>query len=174
MTSHERFLRNSQVVRERARGLGWAEISARFGLSDRQARRVVAEYRESRPHLHELDPIEIIEEALLQHDAAIEDLALLAQTTSHDGTKLGAIKGRLEALRAKLELMAAVGVLPRDLRRLQIEVDIRHVAQAILDVFAAYDVPHEVQRAVVEAVESRNAGSPPNQSIAASKNGANC
>lgn len=143
------------MVRARARGLGWAEISARLALSERQCRRVVAEFRETGPRLHEMDPVETIEEALEQFDSAIEDLALLAEKSQHDGVRLGATRSRLDALRGKLELMRAVGVLPRDLGRLKIEVDVRHTARAILDVFEAYSVPHEVQEAVVEAVENR-------------------
>jgi hypothetical protein len=155
VTSQERADRNHDVVSARARGLSWTEISRRFNITDRQCRRVVAEYRESGPRLHQIDPIETIEDALDHYDSVIEDMAILAESTSHDGTKLGALKGRLEAVRGKLDLMEAVGILPRDLGRLRFEIDVRRFAASVLDVFAQHDVPHGVQKAVIEAIESR-------------------
>jgi hypothetical protein len=173
MTSHQRSTRNVEVVAARARGLGWEEIASRFKISSRQARRIVAEYRECQPRLHEVDPIETIEEAFQQYDAAISDLAILSEKTTHSGVKLGAIKGRLDALRAKLDLMAAVGVLPRNLGRLQVEFDARQVAQSILQIFSTFAVPIEAQEAVIRAIESRSGGSNGAiPSVARSENGA--
>lgn len=83
------------------------------------------------------------------------------------------IKARLEALRAKLDLMAATGILPRDLARLRVEIDVRQVASTIIDVFSSYAVPLEAQQAVIEAIESRSGtlnGAMP--SVASSENGA--
>lgn len=160
VTAHERACRNAEVIRARARGFSWDEIARRSGLSDRQCRRILADYRQSRPGLHEIDPVEVIEEALDAYDAAIEDLALLAEQTSHDGTRLGAIRSRVEASRAKMELMHAVGVLP-SLHVMRVEVDAHRLAQTVLEVFRAHRVSHEAQKAVLEALEGRSNGSAP-------------
>ena len=88
VTGHERAVRNSDVVRARARGLGWEEIASRFDLSERQCRRILADYRESRPSPHEIDPIETIQMAMEHYDAAIEDFALLAEQTTNDAVRL--------------------------------------------------------------------------------------
>src|SRR5207247_952386 len=77
-------------------------------------------------------------------------LAVLSESTSHDAVRLGAIKGRADTVRAKLGLMATVGVLPRDLGRLRFEVDVRRFAETVLDAFSRHDVPHNVQEAVVK------------------------
>jgi hypothetical protein len=73
----------------------------------------VAEYRATSGSLSDLDVEEIIRDTLDAYDAAIEDLGVLAEETSHAGTTLGAIRGRLDAVRAKWELMQAIGLLPR-------------------------------------------------------------
>ena len=152
MTGHERAVRNADVVRARARGLGWEEIAGRFGLSERQCRRILDDYRASESRLHEIDPIETVEGALDQYDAAIEELALLAERTAHDAVRLGAIKTRLDVLRGKLDLMAAVGVLPRDLGQLHVEIDVRNVVRAIVNVFDEHGVPREAQEAVARVL----------------------
>jgi hypothetical protein len=156
MKTRERSERDADVIAARARGLSWREVSRRFDISDRHCRRIVAEYRESGPKLHEVDPVEVIEDALASYDAAIEDFALLAEQTGHDGTRLGAIRGRLEATSAKLGLMTSVGVLPRNLGRLAVEIDVRKAAATAIDVLDRNGIPPEVQQQLAEALQGRN------------------
>ena len=120
MTTAERAARNSQIVRARLRGLGEAEVATRFTVTPRQVRRVVAEHRESRPRLDSIDPLEVVGDVLDGYDALAEELAELADSTSHDGVHLGAIRGRLAVHGAKIELLQAAGVLPADLPQLRI------------------------------------------------------
>jgi hypothetical protein len=83
----------------------------------------VREQQECSPALIELDISELVQNTIDGYDSGIEDLALLAQETEHDGVRLGAIKARLDALRSKWELMRTIGVLPADFGQLSGELD---------------------------------------------------
>ena len=148
MTTRERAARNSEIVQARLRGLGEAGVARRFGVTPRQVRRVLAEYRESRPRLDGIDPIEVVLDALDGYGALAEEFAVLAENTSHDGVRLGAIKGRLETHRARIDLLQAAGVLPADLPQLRVLQDVDTTAEVILTVFNRYRVPVEARREI--------------------------
>jgi hypothetical protein len=92
LTASEKVRRDLQVVADRARGFRWATIAERHRISERHARAVWAATRASGPALGEADPVEILHEALLQLEALIEELALLAETADHDAVRLGCLK----------------------------------------------------------------------------------
>ena len=148
-------MRNADVVRARARGLGWDAIATRFELSERQCRRILGDYRASRPRLHEIDPIEAIEQALECYDGAIEELALLAERTKHDAVRLGAIKSRLDALGSKLSLMSATGLMP-DFHHLRVEVDVQRVVDTVARVLSVHAVPRDTQMAIAQTLRLPN------------------
>lgn len=144
VTTRQRTDRNAEIFAARARGIGWARIAAEYGISERQAQRIYTEQRENRATLASIDPVEVVEELLVAYDAAVEDLAVLAQETGHDGTRLGAIRARIDATRAKHELLAAVGVLPHDLGRLSLEIDGRVLGDTLVRVLERHDLPQEL------------------------------
>ncbi len=84
---------------------------------------------------------------------------MLARDTTHDGTRLGAIRGRLEVMRAKYELLAAVGVLPCDLGRLSVEIDLRRTADQVIDVLERHDVAEAVFDDLLDVFGGRSSGS---------------
>src|SRR3954467_14499596 len=114
MTLRRRAQRADDIVAERASGTEWAEIAARHSISARQAQRIHCAGTARTPAL-ETDPIELACSVLAEYDDALEDLRRLARETSHDGTKLGAIRGRLEVIALRTQLQMALGLLPRDL-----------------------------------------------------------
>jgi len=70
------------VIADRARGLSRATVAQRHQLSERHCREIWATGRTS-----DLDPhasLEALTDFLAHLDAAIEDLALLAETTRND------------------------------------------------------------------------------------------
>jgi hypothetical protein len=160
MTTRERLERNVAIVEDRARGMCWSRIARRHHVSDRHARRVVAEHRDTAPSLLHRDPVEAIEETLAAYDAAIDDLAILASETRHDSTKLGAIKARLEVHRSRVELLQTVGVLPRDLGHIGVIVDVRRIAARLVAVLDRPDVPETVRIDILDAIHSHDAGPP--------------
>jgi hypothetical protein len=163
VTSYERTQRNMRIVEDRARGLSWTRIAHRRGVSDRQARRIVADFRASQPALHEWDPVEVVEETLGAYATAIEDLSLLAESTDHDSTKLGAIKSRLDVYHSRIDLLRAVGVMPRDLGYVGVALELRQIATRVVDVFESAGMPEQVKAQLLEAIDPRTALAPPPQ-----------
>src|SRR5687767_11736920 len=118
MTARQRADRNAAVFEARARGFAWARIANEHGITERQAQRIFSEQRRNEPSLTARDPVETVEELLLNYEAAIDELAALAHGTGHDGTRLGAIRARVEVLNLRVNLLQALGVLPSDLRHI--------------------------------------------------------
>jgi hypothetical protein len=158
MSTRERAARDAEIVEARVTGAGWAEVATRYGVSERHAKRVLAAFRDTRPRLHERDPIEVVERALDEYDDIIDELRAVARQTRQDNARVGALKARLQATESRLSLLQAVGVLPRDLGQLRVEHDVRFIAQAILDVFDRHDVSAEARRDL-QAVLGRRVGS---------------
>lgn len=152
MNSFERAERNADIVKSRVSGLSERLVAERFGVTTRQVRRVMEDYRRSRPGLHEIDAAALVAETIDAHGEAIEQLAQIAASTSHDGARLGAIRAQLEAHHARIGLLQAVGALPRDLGYFAVELDVRDAARTMLEVFRRRGVPEDVQAEVVEAI----------------------
>jgi hypothetical protein len=153
VTSAERSERDAEVFAARARGLTWPALASEFGLSERQCQRVVASYQASRAELDRIgEPASVVQDSLDSIDAAIEELAELADDTRHDGTRLGAIRARLKAVDRKVDLLHRVGVLDND--TVGGKRDVERVAVVIADVLEAHRVPEDVQLAIAEALSS--------------------
>lgn len=158
MTAEQRMNRNRAIFDARARGFGWDEIARQHDVSVRQAQRIHSEYRDASPGALAADPIATVEELLAGHDAALEDLARLANDAKHDGARLGAIRARLDVMREKYELLAAVGVLPRDLGQVAVQIDSQRIADATVAVLERHAVPEHVFDEILEAL-----GGPPSR-----------
>src|SRR4051795_10232606 len=108
MTLRRRAQRADEIVAERAGGAEWTEIAARHSISARQAQRIHGAGSARTPVL-DTDPIELACAVLAEYNDALEDLRRLASETSHDGTKLGAIRGRVEVITLGTQLQMALG-----------------------------------------------------------------
>ena len=129
----EKVRRDAEVVADRSRGLKWSTIAQRHGLSERHAREIWKERLAAEP-LEAVDGRDMLTEALLQVEAAIEDLALLAQTTNNDPVKLGAIRARLAAMADRNDLLRLAGYMPVSLLAARTEADIRTMGDDIVAV----------------------------------------
>ena len=110
------------------RGLTWATIARRHGLSERQCRAVWAEQRPTLDEMPPVDLVAVLEEALANLDALIEDFVLLAEQTRNESVRLGAIKARMAAMGEKFSLMRGCGLLPHDLGLWRSELEVQKVA----------------------------------------------
>jgi hypothetical protein len=162
LTSHEKVRRDADVVTDRARGLAWTTIAARHELTERQCRNIWNE----RLREVSLEPVDVrfyLGESIAQLDAAIEELALLAETTANDPVRLGAVKARLDALGSKFELMRLSGLLPFDARAVRTEAQLREICAMVLELFDRYEVPRaakvELRDSLEAALSSRNGSS---------------
>jgi hypothetical protein len=158
MNAREKTNRDNQIVAARMRGLSWATIAGTHELSERQCQTIFADYRASHPRLRERDPVEILDDMLDRYEAAQEELALVSATTTHDATRVGAIRTRLDALAAQTNLLMAVGVLPRDLGVLRHDIEVRAIAGEMVAVLTKFEVPIEARRALLDALRTRKNG----------------
>ena len=69
--------------------------------------------------------------------------------------RLGAIKARFDAQRARIDLLQAAGVLPAELPQLGVLRDIDWMADVIMHVFDRYDVAIEAQREIRDLLDRR-------------------
>ena len=171
MNAREKIDRDNQIVAACMRGLSWTTIAARYELSERQCQQILANYRASHPRLRERDPIEILDDMLDRSEAAQEELALVSATTKQDATRVGAIRTRLNALDAQTNLLILVGVLPRDLGQLRLDLDVQELARKILAVFDEFDVPIEARRALLVVLKSTGIHNPAVPDLTSGSNG---
>ena len=154
LSAEAKVRRDREVIADRARGLTWLTIAGRHRLSERQCRSIWKNHWQSEATLVETDPIEAVQEALARYDAVLERLALLGECAAQESVKLGAMKAQLTALDGRTALMQAVGLLPRDLGLLRLEVDVREVARTVVRVLDEHGVPPDVQDALQEAISA--------------------
>lgn len=150
LTPKQRAARIDSIVEQRARGFRWSSIAGDHGISERQAMRLYDEY-EGDGRWTGRDPVALAGEVVEQYDAAIEELARLAATTKHDGTKLGAIKGRVEMIAARTQLLIALGVLPDDLCDLALIADGQEMAKRLMAVIEEFHMDDDVVEAMARA-----------------------
>ncbi len=130
----EKLRRDAGVIADRARGFGWATIADRRDLSERMCREVWNEHLREQPFGSD-DPREALREAVARYDAAIEDLALLAESTGNDPVRLGSIKARLEAMTRREDLLRIASILPYTPQAMRTEIDIHRMRDVIIDLF---------------------------------------
>jgi hypothetical protein len=139
--------RDARIAADRARGLTWPTICERHAISERQAREVVKAHRPSL--VAGVDPVAEVGDLLARYDAIVEELAVLAEATVHDGVRLGAINGRLRAIEARASVAQAVGLLPH-LELVKRELDSRRMARDLLAIFERYGAPAEAVDELLE------------------------
>jgi hypothetical protein len=143
--------RDQRIVGDRARGLAWATIAERHGLSERQCQNIIAEHLAAQRHVTNDDVARYVDELLLQLDRAVEEFALLAERTGNDPVRLGALKAKAGLLVQRLAILRLCGRIPADPYQLQWAVDAQRVRDVLLSVFGRYEVPdaalHEVRAA---------------------------
>jgi hypothetical protein len=166
MNSYERAQRNADIVKARARGLGYDTISRSFGLSADRVRHICAEHRESDPPLAMASNTEALSDYIDLLDASIEEVSILAVNSNHEGARLGAIKARVDFAERKLAALQAYGAVPSfDAHRFILDLDI--VAETIVEVLGRYRVPIEAHEEISRALKAgRAAPIPPLRSAA--------
>jgi hypothetical protein len=144
--------RDEMIVALRARGVSQRQVAATFAVSKETVARVCRLYRESHPTLRSYDPLEVIDEMLEGYQADLEELALLASTARSETAKVSAIVARMTCREKIVALLQSTGVLPHDLGKLRLEVDVRYIAQQVIAVLARHDVAEDVQRELLAAL----------------------
>lgn len=152
MNASQQAHRNAEIVSARLRNLPWASIANMYDLSERRCKQVFDEYRRENPTLRHHKPVEVVDWLLDGYEGCLEELAIVSNTTAHDSSRVGAINGRMTALRQIAELLQAIGVLPHDLGQLRLQVDADVTIQRVVGVLRDFHASPEMMEAMVTAL----------------------
>ena len=152
LSAREQVCRDDEIVKARMRGMTWPTIANRFGLTERRCQQVMAEFRESHPTARSRSPLELLDEVLEGYEAAREDFAEIAATTTHDATRLGAIRSSVAVLEEQVNLLINLGIVPT-LLELRQEVNAREVARKMMVVLDEFDASEEMLAAMIDALD---------------------
>jgi hypothetical protein len=158
----ERAQTYKAIMRDYARGLNYAALSAKHGLSESRIGEVVEALRGSELSRLGLDDplfgVKFAQDLVQRRAAAISEYTELADnctTAGQEHIRLGFLKQRDAAVQSFTELVQELGWLPRHLGTLNVQMDAIAMAEAMLDTMDALGVEEDVQRAIVEAIELR-------------------
>jgi hypothetical protein len=132
----QRGLRDLGIVAGMAAGAGVQEVASEFGVSVKTVREV-CQRREARPSLLNAKPMEILEGFLGETRDTLDLLraaAAGAVVSNNLPVLVGAAKAELLARRELMELMVAVGLMPRDLELFHAEHVLRSIADSMVAV----------------------------------------
>lgn len=134
VSAHEKVQRDSQVVALRAQGLSWRKVAAEVKLTERSCRRIWSDWTKANRHtIQNIDPLDVAIEQLVRLDSDIEQLAEIgANKKEMAAARVGAIRAKGIAMQQQTELLQALDLLPRNLGKLQVELEIRYVIQALM------------------------------------------
>lgn len=150
MNTLERQARDDEIVSLKARGLTYKQIAAALDIDRTTAIEAVKRFRESNPTLRQHDPIKIVDEMVEGYQADLNELAMISNATANEAVRVGAVNARMAARDRIVGLLQAVGVLPHDLGRLRLEVDVRYIAERVVTVLEKYNLPESAHDELLE------------------------
>ena len=151
LNPHDRSERNAAIVAARSQGDSWATIERRFGVSARQARRIVKDVGSASVSATVINPSEIIEAAVMRHEANIELLAEIADTAD-PAVAIRAINAQARAAESEMTLLQNAGMLPIPLSRIGYEMDAHRAASRAVEVLNRHGVSAEAMAELISAL----------------------
>lgn len=146
--------RHAKVIEGRSKGHAWPRVCEDSGLSIGQAKKVWKRFvDEGKLTVQETDPIAVVFEQLARLDIMIEELADISAESDHAGARVGAIKVRSQIMSQQVELLQAVGLVPKNLGKLQIELENRYVVQQLMVFIDKYVPDEQIQDAETELLK---------------------
>lgn len=152
LTVAEQATRNMEIVAARGRGLSVTAVAQTYGISTRRVKQITAEWRATNPSIRHQDGVQIADQLIEFWQGTIEELAMIAATTSHDAVRVGAINSKMGALGKLTDLLQAINALPHDLGTLRVVMDARVLADRLVLVLDRFDLPPEVEDAMLEVL----------------------
>jgi hypothetical protein len=151
-TVAEQARRNEDIVAARMRGISYRHLARTYGMSKSRVHQIHQEFREEDGTLRNQDPVEVVDEMLEGFQSDIEELVLLGATTQQDSVRVSSITARMAARQKIIDLLQELGVLPKDLGQLSVQLDARMTAMKVLGVLKQHNVPIEVLRDLHDAL----------------------
>jgi hypothetical protein len=135
-------------VRGRRLPVPWKTISGRHGITTRQAQRIYADFCAWEESQH--DPLRTVDDAILLREALLDRLGELAVSGDSSSAQVGACRAILDVDHERLELMQAVGRLPRNMARYRADVEFTLIVDEILEALKQ----HGIDRAGTEDIQA--------------------
>lgn len=136
----------------------WKQIATLEKRPERTLQYIYAQYEAERDILD--DPLGIVEESLMLYGEGIATLSELASTpTDHVSARVGATRAMLEAVKGRLELLAATGRLPRRLDVYQQQRDAERILLNIAKVLERHDAEPGLLMELVAVLDGKEPGS---------------
>jgi hypothetical protein len=136
----------------RAAPVPWRTIASRHGITARQAERIYVEF--CAWELSQADPLRTVDESILLREALLDQLGEIAVAGDSSSAQVGASKAMLDVDRDRLQLMQAVGRVPRNLRRHQADVEFVTIVDEILDLLERRGVEREALKDIQAIVRA--------------------
>lgn len=144
---YERVQLMSRLAAYRADAKPWTEIAKLEGKPIRTLQAVLSQYeRTTKGHD---DPLGIVNETLLLYAEGISIFAEVAATAEMDTARIGAARSMLDAAKGRLELLSAIGKMPRMLSAYRDAADLDRVFRDMGQVLEQHDAPPELMRALL-------------------------
>lgn len=131
--------------------LSWSQIEEKEGVPASTIRYIYAQWLDSQETME--DPLKIVEETLHLYTEAIEKFALEAQEGDNANARVGATRSMLEAAKGRLELLSAVGKLPRRLGAHQDVADVNRIVHEMAKIIERHNLGAEVIQELLSVVE---------------------
>jgi hypothetical protein len=116
--AREQVAKEQRIVRLLRSGATPQRVAEMFDLTDRRVRQIAAAWRDVPsipPAGVQVDSGAEVLRLIERLEMVREDLVMLAESTSHDGVRLGALRDRRETEVLLMQVRVEAGLLPRDL-----------------------------------------------------------
>lgn len=153
MNGFERAARDNKIVALRARGFSEQSIATKFKIGPDRVHDIMEDWKATRPTLRTADPLAIIDEMIDGYHADLEQLSDIAENAKNDSAAVGAINARMAARDRIIALLQTTGVLPHDLGKIRVDIDVRYIAQKMVAVLNAHGVPADVQKELLTTLQ---------------------
>lgn len=150
LNTAQRGLRDALMLARQAQGWTWPEIAAEAGVDVSTAKRAVKSRREAMPLALRMDPVKVVEQSFEGFQFSIADFERIAAAAMEEAARPGSssgwaavavsAKGKANEAREKvMALLQATNRLPQNLGDLRHLIDLRGIAQQMLDAVQEFD-----------------------------------
>lgn len=148
LNAREQVKRDAHLVADHWRGFSVSTLADRYQLSERQVRNILKRPPDLEPDADtSVDLLAPLFELLESLAVAIEDYALLTETTGNENVRLGAISRRVDTQLRRFQLMREYGLVPQALP----EVRVIDMLRGVLEIVASGPLTDQ-QRAQLAAL----------------------
>jgi hypothetical protein len=149
--------RNALIVASLNRGMGTGLVARRHDLTPRMVQKIRAraEAVEALTVTGEEQQRNVVRD-LAAVRQLVEDYAEVFEETDHTGWRLGALRGRMEAIALLMNVQAAAGQIPRNLAAPNVHAEVMALLGEVVETLRRHHVAEEVVRELLTIAERRD------------------